>query len=144
MSDRKGLTMHVYRHGHTDFTLGGISATAEQLTITGMVGADTARDRPMMTPLPDGSCVVAPTPARPEAWLYLRVIGGPVWAVIPAMTETDLHYPGDYQRSLSYWLSLFMFGGNYAATSDSRIGDITELYGALAIHDRNEFTGSRR
>lgn len=38
----------------------------------------------------------------------------------------------------------FMFGGNYASTSDSRLGDAIEkllgrrFYGAIAIHDRKE------
>jgi hypothetical protein len=38
-----------------------------------------------------------------------------------------------------------MFGGNYAATSDSRLGEAVEailghrLYGAIAVHDRVEW-----
>lgn len=32
----------------------------------------------------------------------------------------------------------WMAGGNYAATSDSRFSEMTNFYGAVAIHDRQE------
>ena len=32
----------------------------------------------------------------------------------------------------------WMFGGNYAASSDSRFAKMTGIYGAIAIHDRQE------
>lgn len=32
----------------------------------------------------------------------------------------------------------YMFGGNYAASSDGRFRDLVGIYGAVAIHDRDE------
>jgi len=48
--------------------------------------------------------------------------------------------------SYSKWIDgkWYMFGGNYASTSDSRLGyaiesvGVTSFYGALAVHDRTE------
>jgi hypothetical protein len=69
-----------------------------------------------------------PTPDRPA--VKLERSGANVLRLVPV-------YPGSERK----W---FMFGGNFAHTSDSRLWEKTEeltgerMYGAIAIHDRLE------
>lgn len=132
---RKGLTVDVYRtatHGmNADFSLGGVSATHNELTITGVVESGTDR-RPVFRELDSYSQVFAVRDDKPEAWLYQRqIFDKSLWCVIPAM-------PADYLGGIGGWVSRLMFGGNYASTSDSRLSTLVDFYGALAIHDRCE------
>lgn len=103
-----------------DCSNGGISATCDQVTIVGMregINSDAE-----IEPLPRRAQCCAPTKKAPAAVLVKRYLQGvTVWHVEP------LEATG--------WL---MAGGTYCATSDSRINEITGVYGALALHDRIE------
>jgi hypothetical protein len=130
---RKGLTVNVYRTNAlgpgVDYSLGGISARADQLTITGVV--EVGGSGAEFAPLSRHARVFEPNAERPEAWLLVRPMHAsrPAWYVIPAM-------PDDFEPGLNYWVTLFAFGGNYAAHSE--VWELTEVYGALAVHDRRE------
>ena len=69
-----------------------------------------------------------PTPEAPAALLARGAFGDPI--IVPIDVPADVAGP--------------MFGGSYAATSDSRFGDAMKavtgrvVYGALPIHDRVE------
>lgn len=120
---RKGLRLSVYRAaGRPDCTLGGISATAVDLTVTTIrergAGGDTA-DRP----LPEDCQVSAPGPEAPEAILVItHRPRGARWVHLQPAANPGWHY---------------MHGGNYAGTSDGRWEPLsgTDL---VAIHDRHE------
>lgn len=69
-----------------------------------------------------------PTDEIPAAKLVVRDIGGKTLSIVPDEVADKWH----------------MFGGNYAATSDSRFGEACykmtgqRWYGAVPIHDRVE------
>lgn len=64
-----------------------------------------------------------PAEDRPAALLAHNAFGKPI--LVPANEQ------GKPVRGV-------MFGGTYAATSDSRFGRATGIYGAVPIHDRIE------
>ena len=83
--------------------------------------------------MPKTARVFAPVPeCRPAALLYLRHVGRPVWSIVPALG------PSASVEAVRWHLTTLMMGGNFAHTSDSRLGQITGMYGAVAIHDRTE------
>ncbi len=129
----KGLHVNVLRPANGwDSTNGGVSSQHTSLTIVGVL--DATREW-WLRGLPAAAQVFEPTADAPAAWLKLRRIGGrDVWSVVPAMTSGD----PDNARDLAAWDTQWMAGGNYAATTDSRIAGITQMYGAIAIHDRTE------
>jgi hypothetical protein len=136
MDALKGLIVDVFRPANgRDYTLSGISFWSAELTITGVVETGSG-GQPGWRPLDDDSRIFAPNEKRPQVWLHRRMIGGPVWSIIPACTARE----GDGLRS---HLSRLMFGGNFAHTSDSRFKRLVGFYGATAIHDRvEEFPGA--
>lgn len=130
---RNGLTMDVLRHadGH-DYTNGGFSSTVTELTVVGVI-REVTRRAPVCEPLPPAARVFRPNPSRPAALLWERdVFGRTVWAIVPALHATAT------SAALRGHLSTLMMGSNFAHASDSRISEITRLYGAIAIHDRTE------
>ena len=64
-----------------------------------------------------------PTPDAPAARLERNARGSAI--LVPEAQ------PGE-------GLTSYMFGGTYAATSDSRWREATGIYGAVPIHDRSE------
>lgn len=118
-SEAKGLTVGVARPADIgDCTADGASSRYDRFTIIEVV-----RDGEV-TPMLKGAAVFAPTEKAPAARLVRRsIMGKVVWHLEPIVAGGQP------------WL---MAGGNYAAWSDSRISDITGLYGALSIHDRKE------
>lgn len=103
-----------------DCSNGGISAHVDRVTIVGVRDPYVTGDKVERLGL--GSRVSAPTDDAPAAVLVKRYLQGvTVWHVEP------LEVKG--------WV---MAGGTYCATSDSRINEITGVYGALALHDRVE------
>lgn len=124
----KGLTLNVYRSADrsadgTDCTNNGYTARFTQLTLVGIKDQTKDGGNATVMPLNKDSQVFAPTANRPAVILVKRrVAGRDIWSLVP-------HGFG------GQW---FMAGGNYAATSDSRFGDITGIYGAIAVHDRVE------
>lgn len=118
----RGLILNVYRSADgANCTNGGYTARFTQLTLVGVRDETKGHNAPV-EPLGRQSQVFAPTAERPAVILVKRHIGRILWHLVPAGFEGQ-------------W---FMFGGNYAATSDSRFGDITGIYGAIAVHDRVE------
>jgi hypothetical protein len=120
---RKGLRLSVYRAaGRPDCTLGGISANAEDLTVT-TIRERGAGGEPTDRPLPEDCQVFAPGPDAPEAILVItRRPRGARWVHLQPAANPGWHY---------------MHGGNYAGTSDGRWEPLagTDL---VAIHDRHE------
>jgi len=113
-----GMIVYVYRDAELgDCTLGGISSKANRLCIVNVEG-----------------------PFKPDATMPGAVLirgNSPGTAKIVPTIEPQ---PGCYTRTNRHT----MFGGNFAATSDSRfnaaIVHITghPFHGAVAIHDRIE------
>lgn len=118
----RGLTINVYRRSDgIDCTNNGYTAQFEKLTLVGIADRTQGSNTPVQ-PLPKGSQVMEPSADAPAVILVKRQIGREVWSIEPA------GFTGQW----------FMMGGNYAATSDGRFGDITGIYGAVAVHDRVE------
>lgn len=132
-----GLTIQVYRCAWggvvQDCTAGGISATAERLTVVGTVGSGGgSRVRPM----PRDSQVFGPRDDAPAVALRPTNGGAGGACLVPVEMGPDGAY-----RTVDAWV---MMGGNYGGTSDSRWSALVEtitgakFYGAVAIHDRIE------
>lgn len=141
----KGLTLNVY----TDETYGPsrlskgrgvlhVAGGCRSITVVGVrgeihlqgaFGVSSATE-----PLPKESQVFEATPERPAFILVRR--GGRMGDVLVPAFEADPE-----QRSPNpegRWCGP-MFGGAYAATSDSRWSDLLDgFYGAVAVHDRFE------
>lgn len=127
--DGYGLTLDVYRHARQDCTLGGVTSTANQLTLVGTVDYRTDKVSPVTVALPRMSRVFAPSDKAP-----------PVWLVLGRHSASDAYImPGDPQTGLPVtdWC---MSGGNYAATTDSRFWEVRggHGHGAPRVHDRIE------
>lgn len=110
-----GMIVSVYRADRGDCTNGGMSAFATKLCLVNVDGP------------------FEPSYDIPAAILTTNNVGNPV--IKPA--RQDVGCPWTVQPG---W---FMFGGNYAATSDSRFSEAVsklspDFYGALPIHDRQE------
>lgn len=135
-----GLTLSVYRDpaSDVDATNGGITSRATRLTLVGYYDDSEPHPEPHVIPLPEHSQVFAPTEEAPAVVLRLRRIGGPVLDLVPARWDP---LPRKYV-AVEGW---FMSGGNYAATTDSRLSELARdltgrpFYGALAVHDRKEW-----
>ena len=115
----KALPIHVYRHGNTDCTNGGISGKYTELLIA----------------CPDGF-VDVDSENIPEnfAMVEMRHVYGNT--IIPTIYPAEINAKGEVAKRGGKW---YMMGGNYGATSDSRFSDmIAGFYGAVAIHDRYE------
>lgn len=112
-----GLMVGVYRQRGQDCTLDGISSRFEHLCLVNVAGPF----------VPTANCA--------PAFLDEGNVRGAV-RIIPGVEVA----PGVYQPT-EEWV---MFGGNYAATSDSRFTRAVEkitgapFYGAVPIHDRIE------
>lgn len=110
-----GIHAYVYRSDLGDCTNGGISSKAKGLTIVNANGP------------------FEPDDNHPAAMLVSHVNHA---VIRPAEKDSE----GVYHPVNKWW----MFGGNYAATSDSRFGEAVErllgrkFYGAVPIHDRCE------
>lgn len=106
----KALPINVYRPAHGyDCTNGGISSRFRELLI-----------------LCDDGFIEVDLDKPPENLVKMvrRVVfGKTVYYVEPVKRPSGVGW---------------MMGGNYAATSDSRFSEMTNIYGAIAIHDRQE------
>lgn len=118
-----GLNVSVYRSNLGDCTNGGVSERANRLCIVNIEGP------------------FEPSDEAPAVILTVNSLGNPI--LKPAtqrIREENGNEIFDYVEDESAW---FMFGGNYAACSDSRFGEAVRrhtprFYGALPIHDRAE------
>ena len=116
----KGLTLYVYRTHERDCTLGGVSSKANRLTLVGdgIPEIDEATEDAPEIVLQRSNAVNS----NDDRQISLRLIP-------PHLL--------DERR----WT---MFGGNFATTCDSRLGDAIEritgrrFFGAIPIHDRVE------
>lgn len=115
----RGLTLNLYRTPES-----GVSPernllhAVHQVTLTEIHFEDGRKSL-----VPQGMRVLRPTVERPAVALVQRKIFGDrdTWHIRPV----------DGPR----WL---MAGGTFAATSDSRFGELTKSYCALAVHDWDE------
>jgi hypothetical protein len=112
------IPVTVYRNPKWDSTNGGISGRFIELLVACPDG-HRSFDSDVETPM--NFCLVNKR----------RLFGADVYDVRPAaVDESGAVVPRG---------SWFMFGGNFAHTSDSRFSDLFPgVYGALAIHDRVE------
>lgn len=127
-----GLLIQVVRPApspYGDLTCGGVSAESKHLTLIGIVDADGEYEQ-----LPERARVF---PARPDAPAVVldRTAGGfPI--LVPASHDEELGWGRVRTHTMA--------GGNFGASSDSRVGDALRavsgqsFYGAVAIHDRVE------
>lgn len=106
----KALPINVYKTGRVDCTNGGISSRYDVLLCVCDEGfVDVDEKNP---------------PENLVKVVKRRMFGQDLYHIAPYADPDGIGW---------------MFGGNYAATSDSRFGRmIGEMYGALAIHDRQE------
>lgn len=112
-----GLILSIYRSSFED-SLAYFKGKKE-LTLTKVVHYPYCEEPPKF------DCnLFQPTENRPECVLVWRVINNRYSQFIrPAK-------PGQYS-----------FGGSFAYTSDSRFSSLFNFYGAIPIHDREEFKG---
>ena len=106
----KALPVSVYRNGRVDCTNGGISSKFNELLVICDEGYINIDEN---------------DPPKNLAHIVKRhLFGGDIYHIEPY----------DAPKGAGW-----MMGGNYAATSDSRFGRmIGGMYGAVAIHDRDE------
>ncbi len=143
-----GLLLDVYRaHRLGDCTNGGISAAADALLLVGVLDERRARTG-RITSLPSGC-----TPHGVRSHVRGR---GQISPVVAVRIRRYAFVEGSYAALVGvgwnadrrrYELTEsgrgVMFGGNYAGTSDSRLGELSERYLGhrsmiLPIHDRTE------
>lgn len=124
-----GLNVNVFRDSLGDCTNGGVSSKVDRLCVVNIDGT--------AVPSPDCSPVILESHGRG----IVRLV-----PAVPAELPDVVRLGVDYYKNGAWardgrWL---MFGGNYAATSDSRFTEAAERllghrwYGAVAIHDRYE------
>lgn len=106
MNKLRGLTAYVYKNALIgDCTNGGTSSKVDKITIVNAEGPSEADE------------------SAPAFVVITRNIGGEIYKHLQPANDEGKPLPG--------W---FMFGGNYAETSDSRFPNRYPL----AIHDRQE------
>lgn len=132
----KGLTLHVYRDAsaESDHTNGGITATAARLTVVGLTVQDLGG---AVTPIPDWRVSPPTEDAPPVVAVIQRRWPGTGYTVYLAPVEID---NGIIRYSSG---RMYMFGGNFAATHDSRFSDALAAQlgyrpDAVRVHDRTE------
>lgn len=132
----KGLTLHVYRDAGRgiDCTNGGITATATRVTLVGLTAPDLGRE---ITRLPEWQ-ISEPSPdAPPVVAVINRWRGSSRYAYLAPVeiTAGEIATPRPGR---------FMFGGNFAATDDSRFSGVLAYYlnndgpDILRVYDRIE------
>lgn len=106
----KAIPVYVYKHPLGDFTNGGISGKNSELLLVCDEGfIDIDPENP---------------PENAVKMVHRFLFGGDVYHIEPLERPTGVGW---------------MDGGNYAATSDSRFSRMCGgMYGAIAIHDRQE------
>ena len=123
---RKGLILSVYRNAELgDCTNGGITATANSVTVTGIRRGGRTRKPGPVELLPRTMRVFTPSERAPEVTLVIRENGsGGHWLSLEPAGADE-----------SCW---WMAGGNYAGTTDSRWGELAEGTDLVSVHDRSE------
>lgn len=131
----QGMRLYVARTT-PDCTNGGITAVRDRLTLVGTVlpfignGADPAPVRPMPV-----NCRLWDASDQAPA-VALELTAGTVHLVPVGLSPDGTRYLRDRVH--------YMAGGNFAHSSDSRVGDVLRevlghrFYGALSVHDRRE------
>lgn len=118
----RGLTLWVYRPANGgDFTLNGLTSTVNEVTVVGVCRDDATK---VIEPMPKDARISAASDKAPAVHLVAKHFHGrKTWSIRP-VNWTD-----------GRW---YMDGGNYADSSDTRWRDLTGIYGAIAVHDRQE------
>lgn len=147
-----GLTLRVLRSAGMDCTAGGITSWAQEVRLVGVVDrrhpsaggpevpVNVWQETPVVS-MTDYRLPVYPLRADvPEVALELRNMGSEVLLTfVPVKRAAD-----GSVVTMGAWT---MAGGNYAATSDSRLEELIEawtgrrFYGAINVHDRIEVAG---
>lgn len=109
-----GLIVSVYRSAHGDSSNQGLCHHADDLCVVNVPGPFEPNDR------------------TPPVLLERGPLGNPI--VVGAYRDAD----GRYLPTVAPGQHGPMFGGSYAATSDSRWSRAVGFYGAVPIHDRWE------
>lgn len=124
MQELKGLRVSVFRNADgRDCTMNGISSKHETFIVVGVM--DAFDGRWSFEPLGENARVHTPDEDSPAVVLVKRIVfGRDTWHLQP------------YEPGLP--AKRYMFGGNFASTSDSRFSDLFGFYGAVAVHDRHE------
>lgn len=127
----KGLTLDVFRpaDGH-DSTNGGLSSRVNRVTVVGILDQVAEQGKPVLAELPHYCRVFTPTEDAPAVLLQKRWVGEVVWSIVPAPDGT---------QPLKTYAYGWMFGSNFAFTHDSRLREVTGLWGPVGIHDRREW-----
>lgn len=124
-NQRQGLLLTVYRDAAhcVDYTNGGVSGRCARLTLVGVVRIERGH-KPVIQELDSYSQVFAPDEDAPAVWLVLDYLGA---RLVPALPDTSPDLGTRY-----------MFGGNFAGSSDGRWDRLVPFYGAVSVHDRAE------
>lgn len=141
------LTVSVLRNPKWDCTMNGVTVRFTDLAIVGVVDKREDLGARAVDPL-STSLRLPPWNGRTEGEDYASA---PVALVVrrPFGTEPVFHLEPVEQTENGGWQLVSdahgptMAGGNYAATSDSRFGELIRSYGgpsyvALSVHDRCE------
>lgn len=108
------MRVAVFRAGVDDYTLGGVSSNYDALLVVNVEG-----------------------PFEPDAYTQAVKLESHVDGCL-RLVPVEKDSSGGYVCKITP-----MFGGNYAATSDSRFSDACarllghQFYGAIAVHDRD-------
>lgn len=122
--DWKGFTVYVLRPASGyDATVNGISASAEKLTVVGVLDDQDFREPLELRPVPGGLQHHHANPQAPSVFIHDR--GGLGVSLVPANDD------------LLICKTSYIAGGNYA-TGDGAFTSLVGFYGAVAIHDRTE------
>lgn len=116
-----------------DTTLGGVTSTHKRLALVGTIPLGTTE----IHPITNAPTLALRSDSAPVVLQAKQGFGRVTASLVPLVYDAE-------QAVWSYKAGRFMAGGNYAATSDSRVTDIISamlghrFYGALAVHDRYE------
>lgn len=96
----------------------GTLSAADEFVITAI-----ADENGTLSELPRAARARRLHPDQPEAWLYLRMFGRKIWAIVPAIPAGHRRDAAAVRRYLGGWMA----SGNYAHLQDS--GSVVEFYG---------------
>jgi hypothetical protein len=119
----RGLHASIFKHpSYRGCSNGGVSSRCDEVTIVGTQDRTNGRRSPVQ-PLPRDSQVVEPTTAAPPAIVVYRQLGTERLVTVEPLDQAG---------------GLYMAGGSFVESSDSRFRALTGFYGAVALHDRTE------
>jgi hypothetical protein len=128
----RGLPASIYKNEGRDFSNGGISSTADEVTIVGY-----AHDPQKVERLPITSRVFEPSDKAPPVVIVIRqLFGQRIAQAQPAAIGPD----GAVTLLRKAGAVGPMMGGCYVGSSDARLRELTGSFDPIALHDRFETT----